>query len=73
MTTDEYRPDDGHDGDMGLPPGWTLLGYGRCSSCQADVLWCRYDVTKRRAPFNPDGVSHFATCPQAAQHRRSRP
>lgn len=40
-----------------------------CRSCGASVMWV---LTKRgkRAPLNPDGTSHFATCPQAASWRK---
>jgi hypothetical protein len=42
---------------------------GACRSCGAPVMWVE---TKRgkRAPLNPDGTSHFATCPQAASWRK---
>lgn len=42
---------------------------GRCSTCRADVHW-RMTGSGKRAPYNPDGTSHFANCPQASQHRR---
>lgn len=44
---------------------------GNCRSCGAAIYWCR---TKRgsRMPVDPEGTSHFATCPDAAEHRRPR-
>lgn len=40
-----------------------------CRSCGAAIMWVE---TKRgkRAPINPDGTSHFASCPQADSWRR---
>ncbi len=40
-----------------------------CSSCMETIYWI---VTKngKRAPYNPDGTSHFATCPNADAHRK---
>jgi hypothetical protein len=35
-----------------------------CRGCGASILW----VTHRNAvhaPYNPDGLNHFATCPKA--------
>lgn len=42
-----------------------------CSSCGAAIYWV---VTHRarRMPLDADGTSHFATCPDAAQHRGAR-
>lgn len=48
-----------------------------CRSCGADILWC---ITKKgkKMPVDlpPDGsdeptTSHFATCPNADEHRTS--
>lgn len=41
---------------------------GLCRSCGEGIVWT---VTKagKRMPVNPDGISHFATCPQAAEWR----
>lgn len=54
-----------------------------CRSCKAAVVWMKTS-TGRNMPVNVDGVgrddetfdpkkhtSHFATCPQANQHRRT--
>lgn len=54
-----------------VPSGWRFTNVGTCRTCGAQVAWCRTPAGKP-APVNPDGVSHFATCPQADQHRRSR-
>jgi len=37
---------------------------GTCRSCGAEVVWVVMPSGKR-PPFNKDGVSHFATCPQS--------
>lgn len=57
----------------------------RCSSCNARIIWL-HTANGKRMPvdadtvkptdtaFDPrsDQVSHFATCPNANQHRRAR-
>ncbi len=42
-----------------------------CRSCDARVFWI---VTPRgrKMPVDADGTSHFATCPQADEHRSPR-
>jgi hypothetical protein len=49
-----------------IPPGTPAK---ECRSCAATVFWV---VTHRARmmPLDPDGTSHFATCPNAAAHRR---
>lgn len=55
-----------------------------CRSCQASIVWLP-TRTGARMPVDVDGVleddtefdaarhkSHFATCPQAEQHRKAR-
>lgn len=54
-----------------VPSGWRFTNLGHCRTCGAEVAWCRTPAG-RPAPVNMDGVSHFATCPQADQHRRPR-
>lgn len=58
----------------GMPPGVELprdwmTRRSACRSCSAPVIWGTYPSGKR-APFDPDGTNHFATCPFAASHRR---
>lgn len=58
--------------DWAIPLGWTAElrdPPARCRSCGAVVLWCTTPAGKR-APVNRDGVSHFATCPQASDWRK---
>ena len=57
--------------DVTIASGCTFVNVGTCSTCGARIVWC---LTSKgnRAPFNPDGVSHFATCPQAGEHRHRR-
>lgn len=54
-----------------LPDG-TVGDAGACRSCKADIIWI---VTKngRRAPMNPDGTSHWGTCPDAHAWRARYP
>lgn len=41
----------------------------RCRSCGAPVRWT-VTAKGKRMPVDPDGTSHFATCPQADGWRR---
>jgi len=56
----------------------------RCSSCRARIIWFKTDAG-RNMPVDADTVepeddeytpprhiSHFATCPNSAQHRKAR-
>jgi hypothetical protein len=56
-----------------IPEGWLYLGDipTHCRSCDALVLWLE-STNGKRAPMNPDGVSHFATCPDADRWRKKR-
>lgn len=49
--------------------GLTPINTGRCRGCDALVLWC-LTVNDRRTPIDRDGLSHFATCPEADRFRR---
>lgn len=40
-----------------------------CRSCGAPVLWVE-TAKGKHAPLNPDGTSHFSTCPQAVAWRK---
>lgn len=42
---------------------------GVCRSCGAPVFW-RITARGKATPHNPDGISHFATCPQASTWRK---
>lgn len=42
-----------------------------CSSCAAIIYWVVMS-TGKKMPVDPDGTSHFATCPNAAEHRAPR-
>lgn len=67
-TTTAHVTDEGD--TFQVPDGWIPDAYGsRCRSCSALIVWCRTPAEKR-APVNPDGTSHFATCPDAARWRR---
>lgn len=45
---------------------------GHCRSCGAEIMWTINEKSGRRSPVNLDGVSHFATCPDAAKWRKRR-
>jgi len=57
--------------DVTIASGYTFSSMGTCSTCGDRMVWC-ISPKGRRAPMNPDGTSHFATCPQAGEHRRTR-
>lgn len=40
-----------------------------CRSCSAPIYWIVTPAGKK-CPVNPDGVSHFATCPNASSHSK---
>lgn len=42
-----------------------------CRSCGAPIAWVVTNAGKR-APIDPDGTNHFATCPQAESWRKPR-
>jgi hypothetical protein len=52
-----------------VPLGWRADNVGSCRSCGASVMWC-FTPAGKKAPINPDGTSHFATCPQADAWRK---
>lgn len=52
-----------------IPEGWTPDNIGHCRSCGAEVLWC-LTASRRKAPVDRSGTSHFATCPQADSWRK---
>lgn len=45
---------------------------GTCRSCGAPVAWDRNPKTDKPHPYNPDGTSHFSTCPQAKDWRAKK-
>jgi hypothetical protein len=51
-----------------IPPGTPA---STCRSCAAKVFWIVTSL-RRKMPVDHDGTSHFATCPNAAQHRSTR-
>lgn len=51
-----------------IPPGTPMA---TCRSCHANVRWIVTD-TGKRMPVDLDGISHFATCVNANQHRKPR-
>lgn len=44
---------------------------GICRGCDKEIWWI-VTVKGHYAPYDGDGISHFATCPQAPQFRRKR-
>ena len=51
-----------------IPKGTSL---GKCRGCGAGVYWIKTKAGKAM-PVDPDGTSHFATCPKAANFRKGR-
>lgn len=54
-----------------VPDGYTFDNMSTCASCKAQIMWC---ITRKgnRAPLDPTGISHFATCPNAGDFRRPK-
>jgi hypothetical protein len=49
--------------------------WGICKGprCMQEILFVYHRDTGKTTPYNPDGTSHFATCPDREQfHRRRR-
>jgi hypothetical protein len=45
----------------------TVIGNpGACRSCGARILWI-FSKDRKLMPYDPDGVTHFATCPDAKE------
>ncbi len=44
---------------------------GECRSCGATIYWVKTRNGKR-APYDGEGISHFATCPNANRHRGAK-
>lgn len=43
----------------------------KCRSCGAPIEWVLTESGKRM-PVDPDGTSHFVTCPEASKWRKKR-
>lgn len=56
-----------------IPPAAPVA---ECRSCGGAIVWITMAVSGRRMPVEASGEkrgeSHFAHCPQASEHRRSR-
>lgn len=50
-----------------VAPGFA--GGSRCASCGAEIRWQRTPAG-HATPINPDGTTHWATCPQARDWRK---
>ena len=44
----------------------------RCRGCGARIYWIITSAAQNRMPVDPDGTSHFATCPVADQFRKPK-
>jgi len=68
--TAPYTTDEGD--SFEVPEGWVPDHHSAaCRSCHALIVWCRTPGGKR-APVDPDGKSHFASCPDAEKWRRPK-
>jgi hypothetical protein len=45
---------------------------GRCRGCGLAIYWVRHPDSGRNAPYDPDGVNHFITCPRADDFRKKK-
>lgn len=64
-------------GETWLCPPWAITPSARittheCRSCGARVAWLKTRKTGSLAPVNPDGISHFGTCPDAPAWRKPK-
>jgi hypothetical protein len=41
-----------------------------CKGCGARIIWMRHLDASKNVPYDPDGVNHFITCPQAGRFRK---
>lgn len=53
--------------------GYTFLEVAPCNgaTCRRPIAWW-LTPKQKRSPHDPDGTSHFATCPDAARFRRHK-
>jgi hypothetical protein len=62
-------------GETWLCPPWAIAPSARVTvrecPCGARVAWLK-SIAGILTPVNQDGLSHFATCPQAPSWRRPR-
>jgi len=42
-----------------------------CRGCGGSIYWIQHN-TGKNAPYNPSGLSHFSTCPQAQNFRKEK-
>lgn len=65
-----------------LAKGYTDKGFGSCSSCHAGIIWYTtdkgkwipYDRPRTDQPWQDRPLMpHWATCPNANQHRKPKP
>lgn len=57
----------------GKPVLWVQMENGKAMPIDADSIERRVvlDGAKEKGAIRSTGISHFATCPDAAKHRRS--
>lgn len=48
---------------------YAYQGTNACGGCGAVIFWF-LTPARKRSPHDADGISHFATCPAAANFRR---
>jgi hypothetical protein len=60
---------------------YQFTGTSKCRSCSAPVEWWKttngsnipFDPPKVAGDMREEAISHFATCPNAKEHRKSKP
>jgi hypothetical protein len=50
------------------PAGWQIEAIATCRGCRQAISWAR-TRSGRLSPLDRDGISHFATCPEAERFR----
>lgn len=53
--------------------GYEFLELAPCKGCGRQIAWWRTYPNEKRSPHDPDGTSHFATCPDADRFRARPP
>ena len=45
---------------------------GTCRGCGAEIFWMKAFRSGKSIPYDPSGVTHFATCPQKEQFQKQK-
>jgi hypothetical protein len=50
--------------------GYVYSGSAHCRKCNGRILWYKTPVNAKLMPMNPDGTTHWATCPNAKDFKK---